>query len=320
MIEKLSPIATVVITTRNRKEMLRKAMESALLQKGNVEVIVMDDASTDGSADMVLREFPMVRLFTTSHRCGLIVQRNRAAELATAPVIFSLDDDAIFTTSNIVEQTLSYFEEPRVGAVALPLVNIIDGVKQEFFAGRPSEKGQFWITHAFPGGASAVRRELFIYLGGFHGYLFQWGEEAEYAQRMLSAGRVVRLGMTDPIHHFPAKGGRHTRGKNIWLYRNMILTVWYNAPRVLLFPLIGIQTIRCLGNVCIKPQQIPIAIEGLIRGYIGCIKEFKARRPISFRTFKLFVEINRRRFVLFDHIKDRLPAMATLNPAQVSGK
>jgi GT2 family glycosyltransferase len=320
MIEKLSPIATVVITTRNRKEMLRHAIESALMQKGEVEVMVMDDASTDGSTDMVRREFPMVCLFTTAHRCGLIVQRNRAAELATAPVIFSLDDDAVFTTSNIVQQALSYFEEPRVGAVALPLVNIIDGVKQEFFVGRPSETGQFWITHAFPGGASAVRRELFLSLGGFRGYFFQWGEEAEFAQRMLSAGRVVRLGMTDPIHHFPAKAGRHTRGKNMWLYRNMILSVWYNAPRALVLPLIGFQTMRCLGMVSTKPQQIPIAIEGLFRGYIGCIKEFNARRPVSFKTFKLFVEINRRRFVLFDHIKDRLSPMATFNPAQTSGK
>jgi GT2 family glycosyltransferase len=224
-------------------------------------------------------------------------------------VIFSLDDDAIFTTPNIVEQALRYFEEPRVGALALPLVNFVDGVEKTFFKDRPTEKDQFWVTHAFPGGASALRRELFLSLGGFQGHLFQWGEEAEYSQRLLSTGRVVQLGMTDPIHHFPAKDGRHTRGKNVWLYRNMILSAWYSTPGAMLLPLIGVQTVRCIVRAVKAPRQIPIAIEGLLRGYVACASEYNSRKPVSYRQFKLFMELSRRRCMLFDHVKDRLPPM-----------
>ena len=43
--------ASVVITTKNRKEELLKAVESALSQRGLLEVIVIDDGSTDGTAD-----------------------------------------------------------------------------------------------------------------------------------------------------------------------------------------------------------------------------------------------------------------------------
>ena len=248
MREKPKPVATVVITTRNRMEMLQPAIVSALSQQGEIEVLVMDDASTDGSVEMVKRTFPTVRIVTSPKRCGLIVQRNRAAKLARAPIIFSLDDDAIFTSRHVISQALPYFKDERVGALALPLINIIDGLKREFYAGRPTQEDAFWVMHSFTGAAYAVRRDIFLTLGGFQGHLFHWGEEPEYSQRMLNAGRVVRLAITDPIHHFPAAEGRHKRGKNVWLYRNMILASWYTAPRFLLFPILAVQTVRCLAR------------------------------------------------------------------------
>jgi len=307
-----SPVATVVITTRNRKEFLRKAIESARSQDQAVEIIVMDDASCDGTADMVRREFPLVRVCRSDQRFGLIVQRNRAANLASTPIIFSLDDDAIFTTPNIVSQTLPYFKDERVGAIALPLINIINGAKQEFFAGRPTRQDISWVTHAFPGGASAIRRDLFLALGGFQGHLFQWGEEAEFSQRMRNSGRVVQMAMTDPVHHFPAIEGRHKRGKNVWLYRNMILASWYTAPRSLLVPLLLVQTARCLARGASNIRQFPIAIEGIIRGYASCLARVGKRTPVSSQTFKLFVELNRRRFVPYEEIADRLAPLASL--------
>jgi GT2 family glycosyltransferase len=302
--------ATVVITTRNRKELLRDAITSTLAQQEEVEIIVMDDASTDGTGEMVTAEFPMVRLVATETRCGLIVQINRAAEIATSPIVFSLDDDAIFSTPNIISQALPHFSEERVGALALPLINIIGGVPREFYAGRPSEKHAFWVMHAFTGAGYAVRRDLFLALGGFQGHLFHWGEEPEYSQRMLNAGRVVRLAMTDPIHHFPATEGRHKRGKNVWLYRNMILASWYTAPLPVLIPLLGLQTARCVARGASNIRQLPIALEGIVRGYASCFAKLGKRTPISLQTFRLFVELNRRRFVPYEEIAARLAPLA----------
>ena len=303
-------LATVVITTRNRKELLRDAITSTLAQQEQVEIIVMDDASTDGTGEMVRAEFPMVRLVTSETRCGLIVQRNRAAEIATTPIIFSLDDDAIFSSPKVISQALPYFSEERVGALALPLINVIGGVAREFYVGRPSEKHAFWVMHSFTGAAYAVRRDLFLALGGFQGHLFHWGEEPEFSQRMLNAGRVVRLAMTDPIHHFPAAEGRHKRGKNLWLYRNMILSSWYTAPLPLLIPLLGLQTARCLARGVSNVRQLPIAPAGIVRAYASCFARLGKRTPISLPTFRLFVELNRRRFVPYEEIAGRLAPLA----------
>jgi succinoglycan biosynthesis protein ExoO len=73
----IDPKASVVITTRNRKEDLCKAIESALGQTGvAVEVIVVDDGSTDGTSDLVAKRFPAVRLVRFDMSRGYIVQRN----------------------------------------------------------------------------------------------------------------------------------------------------------------------------------------------------------------------------------------------------
>src|SRR6185369_17133333 len=99
--------ASVIITTKDRKDDLRRAISSAIRQTRPVEIIVLDDGSNDGTADMVMSEFPNVRLEKTSKTLGLVAQRNRGALLCSGDIIFSLDDDAEFSTSHIVEQTLN---------------------------------------------------------------------------------------------------------------------------------------------------------------------------------------------------------------------
>ena len=115
---------TVAITTRNRKDCLRTALQSAMAQTVQPEVLVIDDASTDGTAEMVRAEFPSVRLDQAPTALGYIVQRNRAARLASGEIIFSIDDDAAFSTPHVIEQTVAEFDHDRVGAVAMPFINV----------------------------------------------------------------------------------------------------------------------------------------------------------------------------------------------------
>ena len=116
--------STVVITSKDRCDDLREALRSCVVQTANPEIIVIDDASNDSTADMVRSEFPQVRLIEHLQSMGLVYGRNEAAFLATGDIIFSIDDDAIFTTPKVIEQTLIEFDEPSVGAVAIPFVDV----------------------------------------------------------------------------------------------------------------------------------------------------------------------------------------------------
>src|SRR5215469_9952384 len=156
--------ATVVITTKNRREDLLKAIASALSQTTRPEVLVIDDASTDGTSAAVAREFPSVRLQRSEKSLGLVVQRNRGARLATNPIIFSLDDDAVFSTPRIVEDTLREFGHPRVGAVAIPFADV--NQSPAIYQRAPEPRG-IYATYDFKGTAHAIRRDVFMALGGY---------------------------------------------------------------------------------------------------------------------------------------------------------
>jgi len=221
-----SPAASVVITTKNRKEALRGALRSALEQVGQVEVLVVDDGSSDGTAEMVAQEFPAVRLIRSETSEGYIRQRNRGAQAARAPVIVSIDDDAEFTAADTVAVTLEEFRHPRVAAVAMPFVQERRG---EDVLQRAPTRGHVWVTNAYIGTAHAVRRDVFLALGGYRQALEHLFEEPDFCMRLLGVGHVVRLGSAAPIVHHESPVRNVDRDLE-HICRNHVLITWLNVP------------------------------------------------------------------------------------------
>ncbi len=217
---------TVVVTTRNRRDDLRACLDSIVRQSHPVEVIVVDDASDDGTAAMVQSHYPQVVLVRHEQPRGYIVNRNQAARLATGAVIISLDDDAVFSAAGIVQATIAAFADERIGAVAMPYADVKRSpqVRQ-----RAPDPGQIYVTNTFIGTAHAVRRDQFLSLGGYREHLFHQGEESDYTIRLLAAGFVVRLGFSDPIHHFESPK-RDFRRMDHYGPRNALLFVHQNVP------------------------------------------------------------------------------------------
>jgi glycosyltransferase involved in cell wall biosynthesis len=274
--------ATVVITTRNRKEELRAAVRSALQQTAHPQVLVVDDGSTDGTSELVRSEFPSVRLERAEQSRGLIVQRNHGARLAGGDVIFSIDDDAAFSTPRVVEQTLAEFDHPRVAAVAIPFVNV--NKENVLHQRAPGESG-IYVNHDFIGTAHAVRRDVFLKLGGYREQLVHQGEERDYCIRLLAAGYVVRLGRADPIHHFESPR-RDYRRMDYYGRRNDVLFAWHNVPwpsaigHALGATVLG----TLLGFKCGRPLRM---LRGLAGGYGMIVPEWHERRPVSRATYRL---------------------------------
>jgi len=277
-----SPSASVFISTKNRLDDLRKAVESALTQTANPEVLVLDDGSTDGTSDAIRKEFPRVKLHRFDQSAGYIVRRNEAAALASAPVIFSIDDDAIFASPRVVEQTLAEFHHPRIGAVAIPFIN----VKQDNSVRQAApDSAQIYLTASYIGTAHALKRDLFLKLGGYRECMVHQGEEADYCIRMLEAGYVVRLGRADPIHHFESPR-RDFRRMDLYGRRNDVLFAFWNVPasrmpmHVLATSFNGFK----FGFSCGRPLR---HAQGVLRGWAAMFTYRKIRKPVSMRTYKL---------------------------------
>jgi len=302
--------ASIVITTRNRRDDLKNAIVSALAQKcgGGVETIVIDDGSTDGTEQLVRAEFPQVAMHRFDESKGLVVRRNEGARLAQGEIIFSIDDDAFFTSPHTVEQTLREFDCSRVGAVAIPYIEPHKSPVTQQQA--PAGNGVF-ITDAFIGTAHAVRKNIFLGLGGYRESLVRQGEERDFCLRMLAAGCIVRLGRADVIHHLESPR-RDYRRIDFYERRNDILFAWHNVP----WPYFPIHLSGTILNGFIsmartgRPQNM---LRGMASGLVGCFRRGPERRPVSMQAYALHRLLKKWGPLPLDQIEARLAGTENLS-------
>ncbi len=291
-----------MITTHNRREELRRALASALRQTGDIEILVFDDGSSDGTAEMVRDEFPAVRVHREPRALGLIVARNRAAELVDAPVIVSIDDDAEFVAPDTVEQTLCDLDAPAIGAVAIPHLDVNKDGRQ---APRAPDGDAVWVTSVYVGTAHALRRDLFLALGGYRGDFVRQGEELDFCLRLLDAGWWVRLGRAaQPIlHHESPK--RDLEQIDVYGRRNEILHVWLNAPARWVLPHVAYRIVNGLrlGLHAGRPRSM---LRGIVRGLRAAAGARGRRSPVRPATIRVDHRLRRERAVRLDDIAPAL--------------
>jgi GT2 family glycosyltransferase len=272
----VSLTATVVVTTRNRREDLKTCLASIAAQTVPSEIIVVDDASDDGTSEMVRREFPSVRLIEHQSMQGYIRGRNEAARAACGDVIISLDDDAVFSSDRIVAETLACFDDPRVAAVAIPYIDVN---RDRIVRQSAPDRQAAYVAETFIGTAHALRRMVFLALGGYREELFHQGEESDFSLRLLAAGYVVRLGSGDPIHHFESPR-RDFRRMDHYGPRNAILFAWQNVPMPALLAQIP-ATIAAVLTLTVKPSRLWVRIGGVLDGLAACLRFERAPVPAS---------------------------------------
>src|SRR5262245_39352963 len=98
-----------MIVTKNRRDELRQAVGTAVGQTGPVEVLVIDDGSTDGTSEMVRAEFPTARVISHGESRGLVARRNEGVAAAHTNIVVSIDDDALLTERDIVSSAVAGF-------------------------------------------------------------------------------------------------------------------------------------------------------------------------------------------------------------------
>ena len=274
--------ATVIIATKNRRDEVVRAVESAVNQTAAPEVIVLDDASDDGTAELIRERFPGVRVERSETSIGAPAQRNRGVRLAGGDVIISVDDDVLFTSPDIVGQTLDDFGPPRIGAVAIPFINV--NVSDDVWLKSPGDG--VWVGVHFRGCSCAFRRDLFLRLGGFRETLVHQGEESDFCLRLIDSGRVVRLGRSEPVHHFDSPR-RVRKRQTFYTARNNVLNVWTNVPPANMPLHLAATTFNTL-RAGLREGTPGWTLQGLLAGYAAAGRGLRERASISKQGYRAY--------------------------------
>ncbi len=231
MIDNKPADLSIIIVSWNVCDLLRKCLQSIEQGKGNlnVEVIVVDNASSDGSQDMVRDEFPTVKLEAQSENVGFPRGNNLGLEIANGSHFLLLNPDTE-VLGDALSILIQYLENhPAVGLVAGQLLNpdrstqssirrfptVAIGIFEStwlqglaprrlldryYFADAPADTPLEvdWVV----GACMMVRKEIIEQVGLLDEAYYMYSEELDWCKRIKTAGwQVVYLPTAEIIHH-----------------------------------------------------------------------------------------------------------------------
>ena len=184
--------------------------------------------------------------------------------------------DLIFSTARVVEETLKEFDHPRIGAVAIPCKDVRKS--QELRQRAPSGEGCH-VVDSFIGTAYAVRRDVFLRVGGYREQLVHQGEERDFCLRLMNHGWVVRMGRADPVLHYESPN-RDYRRMDFYGRRNDVLFAWHNVPWVMLPVHLLATTINGIFSGIETGRPVRM-FWGSVSGYFASAARWSERAPVS---------------------------------------
>jgi GT2 family glycosyltransferase len=226
----------VVVLSYNKRDYLLLALESIRRSAyPRMSTVVVDNASSDGSAEAVARRFPEVSLLRSAVNLGAAGGRNagwrQLRDHGGCDYLVFLDDDSEVTPQYFTAVARCFKSNPQVGIVAGKAltgpasgvimsagisVNLYKGDVSDIGAGE-ADVGQYdepRDLHACGGFALAVRAGLFEQLGGIDELFNPYGwEEVDFCLRAREAGYVVRYEPRAVLCHKGTRIGRSPKAE-----------------------------------------------------------------------------------------------------------
>jgi N-acetylglucosaminyl-diphospho-decaprenol L-rhamnosyltransferase len=276
---------SIVIVNWNVKDLLHDCLHSLLdacqaASKLDIEIIVVDSASTDGSPQMVHAEFPQVRLIASEKNLGYAGGNNTGANAATGRYIFLLNPDTIVQPDALIRMVDYMDTHPAVGALG-PQLLWPDGTVQSSRRRFPTLGSLFWestlLEQWFPqnrhvrryhvadhpsgqiqkvdwvvGAAILIRREAWLQIGPIEEDFFMYFEETDWCHRAAEAGWETHYLPDARIIHYEGKSSEQVVAARTLRFQRSRLRYtrkyfgqgWAIALRLFLWATFGLQWIE----------------------------------------------------------------------------
>lgn len=302
----LSVMISVVIPSFNRKSCIQALLRDVYVQVGaNFEVIIVDDLSTDGTVEMVKKEFPQVKLLVNEANAGPCVTRNRGIQLAVGDLIVGLDSDVTLPDRHLFAKVLEAFaRRPNASGFAFRILSADE---------RSDDSPRWWHpisiqdgynrsfeTDYFSGTAYAFRRDVMIKAGLYPERLFMHYEEVELAFRILDGGGSIFYQPELQVVHHANPVSRRSEIQVFYKPRNQVLlalsclplwqVILFLTPRITFQFWIAVKNrhifdyCRAMKSAVVEGRQLGGSRNPLKSGTLRRLKKLRAIRKLENET------------------------------------
>jgi GT2 family glycosyltransferase len=248
-------VVSAVVVSFNGRDMLGRCLASlwAETEQAMLEVVVVDNASTDGSVEMVRDRFPRARLIVNDVNRGFAAANNQGILASTGEFILLLNPDTEIH-DRAIERVLAFFERHSSAGIAGCRLEFYDGTLQCSVGAFPSLLEAFmnatflylllprtavvrargiaimdydrevevdWVCGAF----LMLRRGLIATLGGLDEQFYMYSEEVDFCRRARRAGVSVWYTPSGTVTHWWGGVSAVSERGLLWLVASQILYI-----------------------------------------------------------------------------------------------
>jgi N-acetylglucosaminyl-diphospho-decaprenol L-rhamnosyltransferase len=266
---------TIVVASRNRRSELLASIPRHLALPERPRVIVVDDASTDGTAEALAAELPQVDVIRLPASLGGAA-RNAGVRAASSPYVAFSDDDAWWQPGALHRATELLDAHPRLAVVQAHILvgpqerddPTCELMRTSRLPSSPGQPGHPILS--FIACAVVVRRAAFLSQDGFCARLGTGGEEQLLSWDLVGAGWQLSYIPEILAHHHPPPTPDGRPGRREATLRNALWTEWLRRP----WPAAARSTVATLAHA---PRDRTTA-RAVRRAIAGCGWVLRARR------------------------------------------
>jgi len=220
----MSLLVSIIIPSYNRKDELIVCLNSILKQDyQNIEIIVVDDNSSDGTVQVIQRQFPQIQVIMDSVNFGPSYRRNQGILTSRGEYLLFLDTDVELQEPSIVSRMVERLQKDNTIGEIGGEIAIYDGETKRAFGRDISYTGQSHRVVALDGDSQLtpcdylatcncmVRKDVAIKAGGFDPYYGFGAEDTDFGFAIQKQGYKNYVGFPYAVHHKRIMAtGRHS--------------------------------------------------------------------------------------------------------------
>lgn len=259
---KNKPKLSIIIVSHNTKELfpplLKSINEAVRFWDQETEIIIIDNASCDGSPEFIREQFPNIILISNKNNLGYAKANNQGFNAAKGDYLLLLNSDTLLT-QNVISKMISYLEKhPEVDAETCKLVLQNGKIDPACHRGFPTPWASLTyylgLERLFPrlkffsnyhlwykpldkiheidspsGAFYLVRKEAINRIGPFDEKFFMYGEDLDLSFRIKKAGWKIIYNPTSEATHLKKQSGLKSKNQ---VTKKRTITAFYDAMKI----------------------------------------------------------------------------------------